>query len=177
MYTFVFGDIHGKPESLRRLLLAAGVINDEGNRVAAVHPEGVLSECYVISIGDLANAVREDVNGDEECLMLGEKWCDLLIMGNHESGYLFDNMGFNGFTKMPHLASLYRSLFLRGKVHPAALVGNTLITHAGVVEEFQFLTARDTYRAIMGRCGLPFMVQPMAGLRIFGARTSSSRMG
>lgn len=151
MYTFVFGDIHGKPEALRRLLQAAGVVNDadERNALVCLKTHDEFAPYKVVSVGDLLNGVLEDANGDEQCLLRSSSWVDKLVMGNHESGYVFNNMGFNGFTSLPHLASAYRSLAMQGKVVPAVLVGETLVTHAGVVEQFQFLTASSAYKAIM----------------------------
>lgn len=150
MYTFVFGDIHGKPEALRRLLQAAGVLTDSGERRPETDfPEGYLKPFNIYSIGDIANAVQEDVNGDEACLLMAQRLGIKLIMGNHESGYLFDDMGFNGYSPQPHLKSLYRSMMFQGQVVPAALVGNTLLTHAGVVEQLGWVTAQEAFRAIM----------------------------
>lgn len=151
MYTFVTPDIHGRPESLRALLWAAGVIDENGVRLPTKTLFNVPAEFMSISLGDLANGVLKDANGDEECLLRADRdnWFDLLIMGNHEGGYIFDNLGFDGYVPVPPVKSLYRSMYMRGKVVPAALVGNTLLTHAGVVEEFQFITAREAFRAIM----------------------------
>lgn len=143
MKTFVVPDIHGRFETLRSLLTAAGVLED-GERVVTEY-----DEYQVVSIGDLANGTLMDMTGDEACLNKARDWFDYLILGNHESGYLFSNMGFNGYHPAPHLRSLYNKLYSEGLVRPAVLVGNTLLSHAGVVNYFNFKTAGEAYDAIV----------------------------
>lgn len=159
MKTFVVPDIHGRYESLRSLLLSAGVINEDDRRTDEAEwdamvadgadPQTLDQRCFrVVSIGDLANAVQMDVNGDEQCLQKVADWFDYLILGNHESGYLFDGMSFNGYYPAPHLKSLYNGLYRRGFVKPAVLVGETLLTHAGVHEYYDFGDAAEAFDAI-----------------------------
>lgn len=150
MRTFVVPDIHGRYESLRALLTRAGVLDSEGKRHPALEfvAKGSWEPYQVVSIGDLANATLVDQNGDERCLLAVREWFDTLILGNHESGYLFNNMGFNGYYPAPHLRSLYNALRAEGKVVPAVLVGKTLLTHAGVHKYFEFDTPLDAYDAI-----------------------------
>lgn len=159
MKTFVVPDIHGRYESLRALLYEAGCINDDDRRTDefewdflvrdGADPDRLDKRCFrVVSIGDLANATHMDVNGDEQCLQKVVDWFDFLILGNHESGYLFDNMGFSGYYPAPHLKSLYNSLYRQGYIKPAVLVGQTLLTHAGVHEYYDFQSADEAYEAI-----------------------------
>lgn len=147
MKTFVVPDIHGRYDSLRALLLQAGVINEDDQRTDVADSENQRI-FRVVSIGDLANATLMDVNGDEQCLSKARDWFDYLILGNHESGYLFTNMGFNGYYEAPHLKSLYCQLEREGIVVPAVAIGNTLLTHAGVHEYFEFGTAGEAFDAI-----------------------------
>lgn len=137
--TFVVPDIHGRIESLENLLLSAGVIDLDGERI---------TDHQVVSIGDLANATLMDQNGDEACLLTARTWFDKLILGNHEAGYVFDGMSFNGYYPAPHLKSLYNSFYLDRFVVPALLVGNTLLSHAGVHEYYAFESAVEAYEAI-----------------------------
>ena len=144
MYTFVVPDIHGKYEALRLLLREAGVIDRDGVRYGDENGRWD----RVVSIGDLANATLNDVNGDEQCLLKARDWFDYLIMGNHESGYLFTDMSFNGYYPAPHLVSLYRHLKDDGFVVPAIMIGNTLLSHAGVHAYFNFEDADEAFDAI-----------------------------
>lgn len=146
MRTFVVPDIHGRPDSLEALLLHAGVITEDGTRIRELEFEcsGVFEPFQVISIGDLLNATLSDVNGDEACL-LKSHWFDKLILGNHESGYVFENMGFNGYYPAPHLRDQYNQYVQSGHVVPSMLVGDTLLTHAGVHAFFEFGTALEAH--------------------------------
>lgn len=142
MSIFLIPDLHGRPIALRALLFDAGIIDDEGQRVNR--------DDLVVSIGDLLNATLVDENGDRESLLLSHDWIDVLIAGNHEIEYIFPNMGmgFNGYHPAPDIVSQYRSLFFQGKVVPALLIGETLISHAGVMQYFNFKTALEAYNAI-----------------------------
>lgn len=142
MRTFVVGDIHGRIHSLEKLLRKAQVINKAGKR------REKMGECRIVSIGDLANAVLVDLNGDEECLKIAPEWFDVLLVGNHESGYVVPGMGFGGYYEAPHLKSLYNAYVRDGLVQPCLTIGNTLITHAGVVKEFDFADAGEARMAI-----------------------------
>jgi Calcineurin-like phosphoesterase len=139
--TFVIPDLHGRPEMLRSLLRSVGLIDAFGQRI----DPGI----SVVSIGDLCNGVLKSIDGDEQSLLLAQDWIDLFILGNHEAGYLFPNLGFNGFVSSPPLQSLYRSLHRKGKIVPAVLIGETLLTHAGVQEYYAFKDAVEAYENIM----------------------------
>lgn len=142
MKTFVFGDIHGRYESLTRLLEAAGILVD-GERV---NPEDYL----VVSIGDLANVVAVDVNGDKECLTaLKDGLIDVALIGNHEAPLLFPSMSFGGYYRDPEVGAVYNHLERMGKLVPSMLIGDTLLTHAGVHRFFDFETAQDAHNAIV----------------------------
>jgi hypothetical protein len=142
MRTFVVGDIHGRIHSLEKLLQKAGVIDKKGKRKLAS------TGARIVSIGDLANAVLVDINGDEECLKVAPEWFDVLLVGNHESGYVVEGMGFGGYYEAPHLKSLYNAYVRDGLVQPAMAIGNTLISHAGVVTEFAFESAPEALNRI-----------------------------
>lgn len=142
MRTFVVGDIHGRINSLEKLLRKAGVITKKGKRKKSS------LEHRVVSIGDLANAVLVDLNGDEQCLKIAPEWFDVLLIGNHESGYVIPDMGFNGYYPAPHLKSLYNAYVRDGFVQPCMAINNTLISHAGVAKEFPFESAAEACNEI-----------------------------
>ncbi len=141
MKTFVVPDLHGHPESLRGLLVTAGLIDTDDKKTS------LGSETQIVSIGDLFNAVRSDIGGDEETLELVHHF-DVLILGNHEAPYI--GLGrFGGYYEHPPLRVAYNGYVRSGLVQPAVLVGETLLTHAGVHEKFAFPTAKDAYDGIM----------------------------
>jgi len=142
MSVFLIPDLHGRPIALRALLFEAGIIDDEGQRVNR--------DDLVVSIGDLLNGTLKDNEGDKESLRLSDDWIDVLIVGNHEIEYIFPDMGmsFAGYYPDQDIISQYRSLYFQGKVVPALLFGETLVTHAGVIEYFDFPTALDAYDEI-----------------------------
>lgn len=140
MRTFVFGDIHGRYESLIRLLEAAGIVED-GKRVS--------DEYQVVSIGDLANVVAVDVNGDKECLTaLKDGLIDIALIGNHEAPLVFPTMNFSGFYRDPEIAAVYNHLERMGKLTCSMVIGETLLTHAGVHRFFDFQSAEEAHREI-----------------------------
>lgn len=125
MDTFIVSDIHGDFAQLWSLLNKVGLIDDEENRTE------LGQNTRIISIGDLANATLKDIVSDELCLRAAPNWFDDLIVGNHESPYLWNSHDFNGYYPNPFLRSLYNNFYRCGFAKPAILIGNTLITHAG----------------------------------------------
>lgn len=138
MKTFVVGDVHGKPDLVECLLTDAGVLDVEGNRVPGVRS---------IQVGDLANCVADDRDGDLECLDRAASWFDVVLVGNHEHPY-FGGPAFSGFRHLPEVAERLRLLELAGVYQPAALVGETLITHAGATPDWGWESAEEAYDAI-----------------------------
>lgn len=151
MRTFVVPDVHGRFSALEALLTTAGVIDAEGERIREREftTAGHFEPFEVVSIGDLLNGTLADQSGDEECLLKAQDWFDKLILGNHESGYIFANMGFNGYWASPAIKSLYNKLYRDGFIVPAALVGDTLLSHAGVHAYFEFESAAEAHEAIL----------------------------
>lgn len=138
--TFVFGDIHGRYEALIRLLEYAGIVED-GERVQ--------DDFQVVSIGDLANVVAVDVNGDKECLTaLKDGLIDIALIGNHEAPLIFPSMSFGGYYRDPEVGAVYNHLERMGKLVPSMLIGGTLLTHAGVHRYFDFLSPQEANDAI-----------------------------
>lgn len=142
METFVIPDLHGKPDALRALLLKAGVINDNDQRINL--------DDKVVSIGDLLSGAYKDIAGDHESLRLADLWIDQLIVGNHEVEYLLPGRGmiFNGYYPDRDLIDAYKQRHYSGMAVPCLLVGETLLSHAGVHHYFDFETAREAYDEI-----------------------------
>jgi len=141
MSTFVVSDIHGNVAALWALLNQEGLVGDTEELTE-------LGETTtIVSIGDLLNAVLEDVTGDEMCAHVAPKWFDHLIVGNHEWPYLHDTATFSGYYGHPPLRSQYNAWRRSGFVVPALLVGETLLSHAGWAFTGDW-TAEEAYLAI-----------------------------
>jgi len=122
---YVISDVHGNYEGLVKSLKKHGIIDKHGNRQLA-------RKHTVISIGDLANCVDKNVEGDIECLKLVGPVIDKLIMGNHEMPYFADWNSFGGFSWKPEVHHLLSMLMNEDKIIPSYLFNKTLISHAGV---------------------------------------------
>lgn len=137
--TFVFGDMHGRHDSLARLLEHAGIIDDAGTRI---------SDETVISIGDLINVTSMDQKMDEEIVRLSDEWVDLWIIGNHEAPLLWPHISFRGFWPTQVLRTEVNRRVMSGRIVPCDIVGHTLLTHAGIAEDFEFESADEADAAI-----------------------------
>lgn len=139
MKTFIIPDMHGHYRTLKALLREAGVLDHQNHRVDG---------WKVISIGDLANCVATDINGDADCLRTVGDWIDTLLIGNHEHPY-FGGLAFGGFSHAPEIATLLNSIDRMGHLAPAALVdtneGEVLVTHAGYVPSEGIESAVDGF--------------------------------
>lgn len=122
---YIISDVHGNIEGLEKSLRKHGIIDKKGNRQLA-------RKHKVISIGDLANCVEENVEGDHSCLGLVGNVIDYLIIGNHEMGYFDKDNDFYGFHYYEGIDRHLRFLESGGKIIPAYLHNGTLISHAGV---------------------------------------------
>lgn len=141
MSTFVFGDVHGRLDALESLLLDAEIIDADGDRID--------TETEVVSVGDLMNVTLGDLSGDSACLARVGSWVDKALVGNHEGPFALKyHPEFGGYHCDGALFQRYRSLMFEGKIVPALLVGDTLVTHAGVSAYFGFETAEEAYDAI-----------------------------
>jgi hypothetical protein len=128
--TFLISDAHGDFEGLRRSLLASGLIDRHGNRQLARRHR-------IFSIGDLANCVEESHDGDLACLDLVGKVIDGMLLGNHEWPYIHEeDIPFAGFHRHQRVGEMIRSIYDRGLMEPFLLLGETLVTHAGVSRHF-----------------------------------------
>jgi hypothetical protein len=111
MKTLVIPDIHGKPKLLRSML------DNDADRI--------------VQIGDLANCVYQDRDGDLECLELALELQNStnfeLLVGNHEHPY-FGGGRFSGFASIPEIKEAIKRLNWKA----ATVVGDALVTHAGV---------------------------------------------
>jgi len=122
---FVISDVHGNYDGLLSALEEKKIIDKHGNRQLA-------RKHTVISIGDLANCVESNVDGDAACLSLVGPVIDKLIIGNHEMPYLDNSNEFNGFYWYPEICHMILGLLKEEKIIGSFLRDKTLITHAGV---------------------------------------------
>lgn len=141
---FVVGDIHGHYESLRELLLAAELIYRDDSLTEL----GKLID--KLQIGDLANAVYEDIDGDLKCLqtVFEYDWFDFILIGNHEAPLFMESPPFGGYYKDDAVATAYRRLGHHGKLLPSFVVGDTLISHAGVAKKFSYANVDEAHEVI-----------------------------
>lgn len=124
MEIFIISDVHGRVDALTQALTSSGIIDDRG-----VKKVGII----VVQIGDLANCVDDSVDGDLECLSLMETGViDYLLVGNHEIPYFDDQNRFSGFHINNLIGDTLWQLNEEDKLGPSFLIGETLITHAGI---------------------------------------------
>lgn len=139
MRTLVLPDLHGNHEYLESLLIQSGALVG-GHRSKDIE---------VISIGDLINGTEEDQDDDAFICQLAQKWIDKIIIGNHETHLLNTCIStFEGAYESPFVQTEMNRLERQGKFVPALLIGDTLLTHAGVHADFMFPTATDAFMAI-----------------------------
>jgi hypothetical protein len=130
MKTLIIPDIHGHFNTLKGLLREAGVLDNQNHRVDGWR---------VVQLGDLANCVVTDVQGDLACLKTVGDWIDTMLVGNHEHPY-WGGPAFGGpnggFYRYPDIEMQLNRIEREGHLAPSALVGkdnDILVTHAGYV--------------------------------------------
>lgn len=126
MRTLVVPDLHGRFLLGRGLLEQEGVLDPEDNFCRVRD-----TEVRVVQLGDLANCVPADRDGDLALLRRAGSWFDVLLVGNHEYPYL-GGTSFSGFFPLMEVEQAVRNLSWRA----AYAVGETLVTHAGVSAGF-----------------------------------------
>lgn len=131
-------DLHGDHWSAMALLEAAEVPLLPQARVE----QGI----RVVQLGDCANCVEESVEEDRSILSLALSWFDVVLVGNHEAPY-FGLGKFGGFHYDGEVADMIRMLGLQYLL-PCYLVGDTLLTHAGVASEWGYKTAQEAFDEI-----------------------------
>jgi hypothetical protein len=137
--TLIVPDIHGHFNTLKGLLREAGVLDNQNHRVDGWR---------VIQLGDLANCVAADREGDLACLQTVGDWIDTMLPGNHEHGY-FGGPQFGGFFEYLEVREELNRIERQGHLAPAALVesndGDILVTHAGYVPSEGIESAVDGF--------------------------------
>jgi hypothetical protein len=141
MRAFVVPDLHGQTELMLALLRAAGVADENGARTEETAGD------TVVSVGDLVNASKGTWTEDERILAAADGLVDLVVMGNHEHPY-YGGLPFGGFSPTPPVRAALNAWEREGRVAHEVLIGDTLITHAGVHALFNFETAEEAARAI-----------------------------
>src|SRR3990167_1209976 len=129
MKIYIISDCHGNIDGLFRALEKKKLVDSSGNRIVG-------TDHFIVSIGDLANCVDDSVSGDIECLNLVGNVIDSMICGNHEIPYLDPANKFVGFVWDKEINDKLHSLLNEDFIGAAFLVGNTLISHAGISAQF-----------------------------------------
>lgn len=122
----IVGDIHGRPDLLEGVLVAAGAARRRGG--ALERTKGV----EVIQLGDLLHVGYDSLTGDRECLAALGRLVDVALIGNHEAA-MIGGPTFRGYFLTPGLRDDYLQAIAGGLVVPAAVRRHALITHAGLV--------------------------------------------
>lgn len=126
--TLVIADVHGHPDLLEDALVhAAWCVQRADGTLADVHAPG--DRC--IQLGDLMNCVLGSERGDLRCLGIALDLGIELLVGNHEYPLLGGGT-FSGFYPHASVRDAYSAAAASGHVKPCALVGDVLITHAGL---------------------------------------------
>lgn len=141
---FVIGDVHGDPELLRSLLHEAGIVDGRGKRVA--------TDVQVIQLGDLCNCVADSREGDLACLAKAGLWLDVVLVGNHEYPYIAGAPTFFGFHEYGEVASRIAKLIESGVIRPCINLDGTLVTHAGVGEQWKDFGSAEKAAAFIDQC-------------------------
>ena len=139
---FVVPDMHGHYDTLHSLLVEAGVLLPS----VSDHVDGYErhKDITVVQLGDLANCVATDLDGDMQCLSTVGEWIDYMLVGNHEHPY-FDGPMFSGFWRYPEVEKKLLELDEHGLIGAAVLVDDILISHAGIVRG-KFLPFLDEFQ-------------------------------
>jgi len=126
--TYIVSDIHGDYEALVKVLLDADLLVDKPGR-------GLVKrrDAFVCQIGDLANCVYNSVQDDLKCLnLVASGLIDMMLVGNHEIPYFDPNNTFSGFHHSYVVSQTLWELYVKEKIQPCLLIGDTLVTHAGI---------------------------------------------
>lgn len=122
--TLIVSDAHGRYDLVRKLLVNAGVVDEDTG--ARIRDPDVL----VVQTGNLIGGEIKTRHEDAALLRKANAWFDVLLVGSHEHGY-FGGQPFSGFQVLREVERLVRDIAYR----PAVAVGGTLVTHAGVAEK------------------------------------------
>lgn len=137
---YIVSDTHGRAKELRKALFSAGLFDNHGLKDP---------RAYIVHVGDIANCIRDSVEGDLESLSMVGREIDQLLPGNHEIPY-FDNQNkFAGFFWNAEIDAQLRELNDADLIGPCLLVGDTLVTHAGVTKSM--LNPGDTAESVAMR--------------------------
>lgn len=130
--TLVIGDVHGKYDRLRELLIQEGIINEDGERIN--------TDVEVVQLGDLGD-FRKNYTGDISCYQAVQKgWIDLVLWGNHDRAIKDQGHEFSGYRKPPEeIKHLFKLMEISGKLRFAHAIHGYLVTHAGLHPHFEEL--------------------------------------
>jgi hypothetical protein len=131
----IVGDVHGRPKRLKALLIQAGIISPEGERID--------HETKVIQLGDLidANPYRTPVWLDHQIVTSADQWVDEFLWGNHERP-IINGPVFGGYARPEKMTlEMLAKWRQEGRYKLATHFDDHLITHAGL-SDLAFTGAR-----------------------------------
>ena len=139
MKFYIISDCHGNIDGLIRALEKKNLFKNGHRQLSHKHK--------IIQIGDLANCVDDSIGGDLECLNLVGEVIDTMLIGNHEIPYLDPANTFWGFEWDATIHHKIQTLLSEDLIGASVLVGNTLISHAGISAHFttEKLTAEQLH--------------------------------
>jgi hypothetical protein len=151
----VVGDLHGHLPRLQALLLAENLIgvcdcSDKQNDSCEHCYNGLepinREETAVLLLGDVIHADEASQERDLDCLKGAVCWVDVILWGNHDRAVFQDQHTFGNYAP-PLLATrqLLNKLHSRGRLLLAASVYGTLLTHAGLHEQWGSQTAEAAH--------------------------------
>jgi len=129
MKTYIISDCHGNIEGLMRALEKHKLFDKHGNRQLKRSDK-------IFIIGDAANCVKDSWIGDMAILDMVGNTIDGMVIGNHELPYLTPGNSFSGFYHYPEIQHRISMLMNEDLIGAAILVGNILISHAGLSKHY-----------------------------------------
>ena len=140
----IVGDTHGDHVNLRRALLAAGAIDEHGERVSGY---------WTCHLGDVIHAAHGIQHDDLVTLNLALGWFDCLIRGNHETPFSVGVGRFDGMNRSVDCQADLNASERQGRWVCATAVDGYLLSHGGVHPRL-LLSESDVFADVRRRDGL-----------------------
>lgn len=144
---FAIGDIHGHYKRFMALMLDEGLIKaapdgvDESNDKTFFN--GLIRDrrdVTVVQLGDFIHAGHDSVERDAVTVQAVNKWCDVVLWGNHDRSIVDPDIAFNGLYP-PNSTTLneLKNMIVSGKIRLAFNAYGYLLTHAGLHSFYETL--------------------------------------
>jgi len=134
MKTLVIGDVHGKYDRLRALLVQEGIVDDQTGR-------RINRDVKVVHLGDLGHfgGASGSPTGDQMCWEVAEEWLDIVLWGNHDRAVVDASHVFTGYEHpQPIVRHTMQVMEAEGKLCWAYAAHGHLVTHAGLHSRFKY---------------------------------------